>query len=462
MSGVARALAPIEATPEGGRPLRYFLTPEMLPDAETVAQLENLARTPGLRHHVAVLPDIHRKGRNVSPTGTAVVAKDAIAPRAIDTGVSCGMRMVSTEIEARDLNAALVDELFTELMRRMPLPDDHEVIGEQDAAEIFVNAGAWCRKAFGIGDDELDRIEDRASTPWETSDPELIVANVPKKAARKGCRRFCTVGAGNHFLELHEIVEIIDHEAAALFGLTRGCALFVMHSDSRGVAGTVMRLYNQELEARWGNGSPIWSLPAESGDGKRLRRALAAAFNFGAANRIAITETLRAAVRGVLRDGSLSLPLLYDCTHVSIKQEQWNGERLWVHRHGASRALPASQLQDHPIFSKTGQPVLIPGSMGHDSYVGMADEGTNDTYFSVNHGAGRLLDKPEALARFSERQVEEEMREKRIRLYRYGADPIAEQAPGSFKDISQVMGATSALGLARPVARLRPIAVLKG
>jgi len=214
-------------------------------------------------------------------------------------------------------------------------------------------------------------------------------------------------------------------------------------------------------------------MPADSEEGIRFARAVAAASNFGFANRIAITEKLREAVRKVLRDKTLRLPLLYDCAHVSIKPEQWNGatdgacgaagaEKLWVHRHGASRALPPSKMADHPIFSQTGQPVPIPGSMGHDSYVGVADERTAETFYSVNHGAGRVMDKPEALAQFTDTAVEQEMREKNIRLYRYGADHIAEQAPAAFKDISQVIRAMSAFSLARPVVRLRPVAVLKG
>jgi tRNA-splicing ligase RtcB len=166
-----------------------------------------------------------------------------------------------------------------------------------------------------------------------------------------------------------------------------------------------------------------------------------------------------------LRDETLALPLLYDCAHVSIQLEPWNGGKLWVHRHGASRALPPSKFSAHPVFSKTGQPVPIPGSMGHASYVGVADERTVESFYSVNHGAGRVMDKPEAMAHFTERQVESEMRAKNIRLYRYpsGQDgSIAEQAPGSFKDISQVVRAMLVLSLAKPVVRLRPVAVLKG
>lgn len=456
----------IEAIPSnGGIPIRLFLTPDLVPDAETMAQLENLARTPGLDHYVAVLPDVHRKARNRTPTGVVVVAKDAIVPAAVDTGISCGMRMIRTDIDGRNLSAPVLDALFGELTRTMPANGDKAVLSKEDVADIFVRGGEWCREEFDLTEDEFACIEDNACAVQDGIDAEAILSSVPNKVFKKAQRRFGTVGGGNHFLELQEIVDVLDREAAALLGLRKGKALFMLHTDSRGVGGSIMRAHLEEPgdgRLTSGNGSSLWSIPSDSRDGAKLARAISAASNFGFANRIAVTEKLRAAVRKVLGDGSLSMPLLYDCSHVSIKREEWQGEMLWVHRHGASRALPASQLPNHPVFSKVGQPVPIPGSMGHDSLIAVTEETAAETFYSINHGAGRLMDKPEALAVFTEEEVESEMRAKKIRLYRNGSDNIAEQAPGSFKDIAQVIEAVSALSLARPVVRLRPLAVSKG
>jgi tRNA-splicing ligase RtcB len=447
--------------------VKFFLTPDMMPDAETMAQLERLAKAPGLKHHVAVLPDIHRKSRNLSPTGTVVAAKNAIVPRAVDTGINCGMRMIRSEIPVRDVNASALDELFGELMRTVPvLEHEHEVISKQEVADILVQGGRWSQRRYGLGDEEMNCIENRGTMPTDTADAETILAAIPDKSMKKGRRCFGTLGDGNHFLELQEIVEILDRVLADRLGLFKGNATFMLHTGSRSVGSKMMKAYLEEFEekrpAALESGSRLWSLPADSLDGIRYARAVSAASNFGFANRIAITEKIREAVRKVLHDESLPLPLVYDCAHVSIKQEQWNGEKLWVHRHGASRALPASRFHEHPIFSKTGQPVPIPGSMGHDSFIGVAGEKAIETFCSVNHGAGRALDKPEALASFTAEQVKQEMREKKIRLYHYDSDNIAEQAPSAFKNISQVIGAMSALGLAKPVVRLRPVAVLKG
>ncbi len=445
--------------------IKFFLTENLLPGAETLAQLEGLASAPGLAHHVAVLPDVHRKSRNMSPTGTAVAARNAIVPRAVDTGICCGMRMIRTEIEARELTAPVLDEIFGEMMRTIPvLEHEHEVLTKEDINEILVHGGVWSQKRFGLNEEEMSCIEDCGTMPIDTDDAEAILASVPDKAKKKGRKCFSTLGDGNHFFELQEIVEVLDEERARLLGLVKGRAMFMLHTGSRSVGSKTMKAYLEELEKKFAPNpeKPIWSMPADSEEAVKYARAVSASSNFGFANRIGLTEKMRAAVRSVLHDSSLRLPLLYDCAHVSIKLEEWRGEKLWIHRHGASRALPASRMQDHPVFSKTGQPIPIPGSMGHDSFIGVAEEGALESFCSVNHGAGRVLDKPEAMVKFTAAQVEQEMRAKNIRLYRYGSDNIAEQAPNSFKDISHVIKAMTALSLAKPVVRLRPMAVLKG
>ncbi|MDZ7266759.1 MAG: RtcB family protein [candidate division KSB1 bacterium] len=461
---------PIEKQPESGeRPIRFFLTPEMLPDAETLAQLQTLAATPGLDHYVAVLPDIHRKSRNLSPTGTVVASKNVLVPRAVDTGICCGMRMIRSNLEVRALTPAVLDELFNELRRTIPVFEhDSDVLTREELADLLVQGGAWSQKRYGLSAEEMSCIEDHGTLATDTTAAEKILACLPRQALKKGRRCYGTLGDGNHFLELQEIVEVLEPETARRLGLAPGQALFMLHTGSRSVGSKTMKGYLESWEEdasfmqAMTRGTPIWSMPAEAEIAQEYLRAIAAASNFGFANRIAITERLRAAVRRVLRDESLALPLLYDCAHVSIKREQWRGEALWVHRHGASRALPASRLSDHPLFRLTGQPLPIPGSMGHASFVGVALEGAGETFYSVNHGAGRVLDKPEAVAAFTEQLVTAELQNKNIRLYRYGEGNLAEQAPASFKDVSQVVAAMTALNLARPVVRLRPVAVLKG
>ena len=449
----------------GVLPIRLFLTADMLPDEKTKAQLVNLATSEGLQHYVAVLPDIHHKSRNLSPTGSVVVSKEHILPRAVDNGINCGMRMMRTEIQVSDLTPASIESFFHELKRRIPVKRHEEkIVSDEELALILADSGKWAQEKYGLSDSEINCIEEKGRMPTSRTPGELL-DSIPEKALKKGGRTLGTLGAGNHFLELQEVAELIDEKAAQLLGLSKGQAFFMLHTGSRGLGKKVMTTYLEHFEKKFAPVKPagrVWAIPAASEEGRRYAGALSAASNFGFANRIAITEELRAALRSVLDDESVHLPLLYDCAHVSIKRETWRGETLWVHRHGASRALPPSYDDSHPIYSRTGQPVPVPGSMGHDSYICVAADGAAEAFCSVNHGAGRVLDKPEAMEQFSQLQIEREMRDKKIRLFRYGTDNIAEQAPRAFKNISRVIDSMTALGLARPVARLRPVAVLKG
>jgi tRNA-splicing ligase RtcB len=205
----------------------------------------------------------------------------------------------------------------------------------------------------------------------------------------------------------------------------------------------------------------FFGLPADSETGRNFTHAIYAAATFGYVNRMAITEALRGAVRETLGD-SVEMPLLFDCSHVGIQQEEVGGESLWVHRHGANVALPPSKCASHPVFSQTGQPIPVPGSMGADSYIGVGVEGNLATYHSANHGAGRVLDKPEAGAKWSESAIEAEMASRHVRLYRGKTMNIAEQAPDSFKDIGQVIRVMKQLNIAAPVVRVEPLATMKG
>ena len=441
-----------------GAPVRWLLSPDLMPDARAIASLERLAKMPALVHHVAVLPDVHLKSGQATPTGTVFAARGAVLPTAVDAGIGCGIRMVSSRVPARALDAGALDGIFRELMRRVPVArHETEVLTPGEVEAILTEGPAWCVRARGLPPAELDAVEDTALAS-EDDDPGLAAA-VPLKAKQKAMRTFGTLGGGNHFVELQEIVEVLDPERAAAWGLAEGQAFFMIHTGSRSIGSKTIKGMVRE---HGGDPESLIEIPTHSDSGRAAAAAIRGATRFGFANRAMIHQALRDAVRRVLGDRAPELPLLFDCAHVSIRPERWNGEALWVHRHGASRALPASAIAGHPVFSRTGQPAPVPGSMGHDSFVCAAAEGALEAFGSVNHGAGRTLDKPEAGARFTDGMIESEMRTKGIRLYRYGLGSIAEQAPAAFKSISRVVDAMAALSLARPVARLRPVAVLKG
>ena len=452
-------------TVNGSRPIRCFGSPDLLPDEPAARQLERLASLPGVRQYVAVLPDVHYKGRNPTPTGTVTVTKDVLIPRAVDQGINCGMRAMTTNIPARDLTPRMLDDLFGTLIKAIPLKE-HEapLLSPEQCLQVLVHGQSRLADYLGLPDDEVTRTENNGRMMAHV-DAREIEAVIGPKAIRKGAGSLGTVGAGNHFLELQEVDQVLDDRAARILGVHVGEVVFMLHSDSRKLGKRIVRPLREEAEppnADDNDAARLWSVPVDSDLGRRYVCALAAASHAGYANRAAVTHILRRTLRAVLGDEGLNVNLLFDCGHETIQPEEHQGDVVWVHRHGASRALPASHLGHDPVLGDLGQPVPIPGCMGSPSYLGVAGAGAALSFCSVAHGAGRVMEKATAAEVYDPAQIESDLHDRGVRLYRYHADNIAGQAPASFKNVAHVMDAMTDLDLIRPVARLRPIAVLKG
>ncbi len=454
-------------TGEGALPIRCFTGAQLLPDEAARRQLAELSVLPGLNEYVSVLPDVHYKHRNPSPTGTVVVSANTLVPRAVDPGINCGMRMVSTSVPAREFTTARLDQLFTRLIADIPIEArETPLLSPERCARMLAEGLSPVADTLELAPGELNRIENGGHlTP--AVDPDLIRSLILPSAIRKGNGWLATLGAGNHFLELQEIVEVLDQLTAYRLGLKAGDVVFMMHTDSRRMGKRALKPIFEEALGAAANGhvpdpDSLWTIPADSEIGRKYMAALAAATHCGFFNRSALTMILRHAVRDVLGDSSLPLPLIYDCGHESIQQEEHGGKKLWVHRHGASHAMPATALAHDPVLADIGQPVPIPGNMGSASYIGVTRPGVASTFHSVAHGAGRVMEKIHAAEQFDPEQVERDLGTVGVRLYRYGTDNIAGQAPASFKNVRGVVEAMEAFDLIKPVVRVRPLAVLKG
>jgi tRNA-splicing ligase RtcB len=459
------ACPPLEIeTAPGALPIRCFTGEDLLPDEPARRQLVELATVPALHGYVAVLPDVHVKSRNPTPTGTVVVSRSMLVPRAVDQGINCGMRIVSTGVPVRELTTPVLDALFGRLMTIMPVKAHESPWLSAEAYErTLVHGLPALTGVLDLPPDDLRRVEN-GGLMAPVVDPSAIRAVLTSEAIGKSNPCVGTLGTGNHFLELQRIVDVLEPRVARRLGLDRDDAVFMIHTCSRKLRKRILQRWYEEAERLAGNGGPrptLWTIAPDTDVGQRVVAGLAAAMHAAFANRAAVTHLLRQAVREALGDRTLRLPLVYDCGHETIQREEHQGEWVWVHRHGASHAMPPATLAD-PVLAEVGQPVPIPGSMGTDSFIAVAQAGAAHTFHSVAHGAGRVMDKATAAERFDAGQVERDLSTDGIRLYRYGVDNIAEQAPASFKDVQRVVDAMQAHDLIRPVVRLRPLAVLKG
>lgn len=445
-------------------PIRFFGDEHLQPDEDARRQLDELAAMRGVEQYIAVLPDVHAKPRNPTPSGTVVVTSDVVLPRAIDDGINCGMRSMATSVAARDLTARVIDELFGRLVEAVPFKEHAEpLLSEEQCEEVLVHGLSRLVEPLGLPLDELRRTENGGTFDLGL-EREFIRASLPRNPIKKERGSIGALGGGNHFLELQEVVEIQDPEAARRLGLFPGAAVFMMHSDSRRLGKKLLKKVQQEAEAlhRAPGQSELWSLPVDSELGQRYLACLTATMHAGFANRAAITHIVRKTMGDVLGDPSFQLSLVCDSGHETIQPETHGGRTYWVHRHGASHPVPPGDEVVDPLLADLGQPVPLAGCLGMDSYICLPMPGVARSFHSGPHGAGRVLAKDAAAAQYDPSEVEAEVRDMGVRLFRYHSDNIAGQTPRSFKNVARVVQAMVEQGLMRPVVRLRPLAALKG
>jgi len=433
--------------------------------ARTLGQLLNVATLPGVVEPVLAMPDAH-EGYGFPVGGVAAFReKDGvISPGGVGYDINCGVRLLAT---GRPADAILprLPELMHELSRSVP-------------------SGTGRGGALSLERDDLDRllaegcgylVERGMATPHDLEHTEaggaLAAADpdaVSPRAKQRGHDQVGTLGSGNHFLEVQRVERVFDDEAAAALGLGVGDCVVLIHTGSRGLGHQVCTDYVKQMDAvmrRHEIRIPDRELacaPFDSPEGKRYFAAMCAAANFAFANRQAITHGVRKAFRSVVGK-DVTLRLVYDVTHNMAKLEQHGRQRLVVHRKGATRAFGPSHPETPARYRAIGQPVLIPGSMGTASYVLVGTDAAMERSFgSCCHGAGRAMSRGAARRFQSGPDVRRALEAKGILVVGAGNQELAEEAPHAYKDVDRVVDVVHAARLARKVARLVPLGVLKG
>jgi len=291
---------------------------------------------------------------------------------------------------------------------------------------------------------------------------------VPEQAKKRGIDQLGTLGAGNHFLEVQRVDRIYDAERADAWGLFEGQVTVLIHTGSRGLGHQTCTEYVRRMDtvmADYGITLPDRELscaPFRSPEGQAYFHAMAAAANFAWCNRQVITHAVREAWRRILGNAE-SLTVIYDVSHNIAKLEGHQGVLCVVHRKGATRAFGPGHDELPERFRKTGQPVLIPGSMGTASYVLAGTQGAmRESFASSCHGAGRQLSRRKAKEVVAYDRLRRELHDAGIEVRAGSAKGLIEEAPEAYKAVEDVVGVVAETGLAAKVARLRPIAVIKG
>jgi len=446
---------------------------ETLRQDMALEQVANVAMLPGIVGASMAMPDIHH-GYGFSIGGVAAMGMEegVISPGGVGYDIGCGVRLLRTDLNEKRIRPKLKD-LADQLFRDVPTGVGSKgrlSLEEKEVSGVLAEGAHWAvARELGWPED-LEVTEENAR--FLKADPKEI----SERAVARGRPQLGTLGSGNHFLEVQVVDRIIDPAVASAFGLTEvGQVTVMIHSGSRGLGYQVCDDYlavMQHALVQYGIQLPDRQLactPLASPEGKRYVGAMTAAANFAWANRQAMAHWAREAFARVFRSSARELGMfqVYDVAHNVCKFEEHEIEgttrRVAVHRKGATRSFPAGHPDVPARYRDVGQPVLVPGDMGRYSYVLMGTESAmRESCGSTCHGAGRRLSRSAAKRELKGVNLQRQLQDQGVFVRAQSGDLLAEEAPMAYKDVEDVAKACEGAGLSRRVARLRPVAVIKG
>jgi tRNA-splicing ligase RtcB len=436
---------------------------------ESLKQVANVAHLPGIVGASLAMPDIHW-GYGFPIGGVAATDADegVVSPGGVGYDINCGVRLVASTFTRDDVTPRLRD-IVKAMYSRVPTGvGAHRRdlrLSTSDLQGVMVQGARWAIERGYGREDELDYIEERGCLAG--ADPALV----SERAFERGRTQLGTLGSGNHFAELQYVAEIFDEDVARAFGLTRNQVTVMIHSGSRGLGHQVCEDYLRIMvraAQKYGIDLPDRQLccaPLKSPEGREYLAAMSAAANFAFANRQVMAHWVResmADAMGVTSDAT-GVRTVYDVCHNIAKMERFPKGNVCVHRKGATRAYPPGHPQTPVTYREVGQPVLIPGDMGRYSYVLVGTEGAyRDTFGSSCHGAGRRWSRSHAKRQARGQAVIKDLEARGVVVMAAGVATVAEEMPDAYKDVADVVRIVHDAGLARRVAQLRPIGVIKG
>jgi tRNA-splicing ligase RtcB len=439
---------------------------------QSIDQLVNTATLPGIVQYALAMPDIHQ-GYGFSIGGVVATRADdgVISPGGVGYDINCGVRLLASDMEEGEVRPYMED-LATALSQKIPSGvgvGGFIRLSDQEMEQVLETGARWTLKRGMARKEDLIHTEEEGSMPGARAD------KVSREAKKRGRDQLGTLGAGNHFAEIDVVDEIFDQELARAFGLFPGQVVLQIHCGSRGLGHQVCTDYVNTFQAvvkHYGIVLPDRQLvcaPVKSAEGQDYIAAMAAAANFAWANRQALSHQARQAFADVLagKIRGYDLRLVYDIAHNMAKLETHEVEgrnlRVCVHRKGATRAFGPGSPVLPPDYRQAGQPVFAPGSMGTASYVLAGTEGSmRQTFGSTCHGAGRQMSRAAAKKQVQGGRLKHELEEGGVVVRAGSLAGLAEEAPIAYKDVSRVVDVVHNAGIARKVARLRPIGVVKG
>ena len=448
------------------------MIPKIMED-RSLEQVANVATLPGIVGPSLAMPDIHwGYGFPIGGVAAFDLEGGVVSPGGVGYDINCGVRLLRTSLKRPEVERH-IEDLVNLLFRNIPsgLGSRRTDLKLRDATlfEVLRQGAGWAVKNGYGSRTDLEHIE--ANGKIDGAEPE----RVSQFALDRGHDQLGTLGSGNHFVEVGYVLEIFDEKLAAALGLFKDQVTAIVHTGSRGLGHQVCDDYIKVMlkaAAKYGIelvDRQLCCAPITAPEGQQYLAAMAAAANFAFANRQMITHWVRESFEEVFKLGprDLGLELVYDVAHNIAKMETHvvAGKKMKVclHRKGATRAFPPGHPETPAAYQKTGQPVLIPGDMGRYSFVLVGTEAAlTETFGSTCHGAGREMSRHQALKAAKGRSIVQELAQKGIVVRGAGRATIDEELSEAYKDVQSVVDVCHGAGIAKKVAKLKPLGVIKG
>jgi len=455
-------------------PGRLYLSKKALGDLEVGAinQVANVACLPGIQSYSIGLPDIHfGYGFSIGGVGAFSTRNGVISPGGVGFDINCGVRLVRTNLTEEEVKPKL-KEIVTGLFENIPSGVGSKgkvYLSRTDINDVLDFGAEWAvENGYGFEDDlkfleENGRMEDADSS------------KVSDKAKKRGIPQLGSLGSGNHFLEVQKVEDIYNEDVAKRFKLEKGTVALMIHTGSRGCGHQICSDYLRLMDKAYKHHSlkipdrQLACAPWDSVEAQDYFKAMAAGANYAWANRQLILHWIRETFETTFSRSAedMDMSVVYDVAHNIAKKEihriKNTDMEVIVHRKGATRAFGPGREEVPKDYRDIGQPVIIPGTMGTSSYVLHGTEiAMEETFGSTAHGAGRKLGRSAAKKQFSPEDVKKELERKGILIKASSMPVIAEESPNAYKDVDEVVKTADETGIAKLVAKLKPLAVTKG
>lgn len=435
-------------------------------------QVANVTTLPGIVGKSMAMPEIHwGYGFPIGGIAATDAEEGVISPGGVGFDINCGVRLIRTNLHVDDLSKEKIRELVDKMFENVPsgLGSKAKVrLNKNELGEVLEMGARWgVENGYGWEKD-LEVLEENGC--MDIADP----SQVSFKAKERGKSQVGSLGAGNHFLEIQKVEEIFDEKAAKIFGIEKGQITVMIHTGSRGCGHQICTDHLRVLEGavrKYGIKLPDRQLacaPVNSPEAQSYFKAMACAANFAWCNRQMIVHWVRQSFEKVLNESAenLGMNIVYDVCHNTAKLEEHEVDgkkrKVYVHRKGATRAFGPGKKEIPSKYRDIGQPVLIPGDMGTESYLLHGTKEAEKTFGSTCHGAGRVMSRTRARKNWRGESVGKELNKKGIYVHPASWKVMAEECPDAYKDVSKVVNVTHGAGISLKVAKMVPLGVVKG